>query len=509
MAVSQLKAGAALSYVVLGLNAVVGLFYMPYMLRTMGQSEWGLYSLVASVIGYLTILDLGFGNAIIRYTAKFRAEGKLQEQYSMFGMFFIFYCLIALVALILGGVLYFNVDALFGRTMSPEELRKASTLVIIMVLNLAVTFPMSIFGSIISAYENFVFQKVVQIVRVLLSTVTMILLLRYGYRAIAMAVVTTVFNFSTLLINALYCTYRLQIKLLFRRFDWRFLKEVGIYTFYIFLNIIIDKIYWNTGQFVLGAISGTVAVAVFAVAIMLQGMYMNLSTAVTGIFLPRVTAIAMKEDSEGEISDLFIRLGRIQYIILAYLLSGFILFGRQFIQIWAGAGYDDAYIITLLFFVPLTVPLIQTLGLTILQARNRLRFRSLLYLAIALLSVALQILFARRWGGVGCAVGIAIPLVLGQIVIMNIYYYRYQAIDIPRFWREIIRMSLIPTAVAATCWAVMRFLPTIDSIGSLLGAIALYSAIYMPLFWKFSMNNSERELILSPLRRVINRRKTT
>ena len=79
MAVNQLKAGAALNYVVLGLSNLVGLLYTPYMLRMMGQSEYGLYSLVASVIAYLTIMDFGFGNAIIRYTAKFRAEGKLQD----------------------------------------------------------------------------------------------------------------------------------------------------------------------------------------------------------------------------------------------------------------------------------------------------------------------------------------------------------------------------------------------------------------------------------------------
>ena len=72
MVVNQLKAGAVLNYVVIGLNSLVGLLYTPYMLRMMGQSEYGLYSLVASVIAYLTIMDFGFGNAIIRYTAKFR-----------------------------------------------------------------------------------------------------------------------------------------------------------------------------------------------------------------------------------------------------------------------------------------------------------------------------------------------------------------------------------------------------------------------------------------------------
>ena len=80
---NQLKAGAALSYLSIALNMVVGLVYTPYLLRMLGQSEYGLYSLAASLIAYLTVLDLGFGNAIVRYTAKFRTEGKLREQEEM------------------------------------------------------------------------------------------------------------------------------------------------------------------------------------------------------------------------------------------------------------------------------------------------------------------------------------------------------------------------------------------------------------------------------------------
>ena len=160
MKINQLKAGAVLSYVLLGLSNIVGLLYTPYMLRMMGQSEYGLYSLVASVVGYLTILDLGFGNAIIRYTAKFRAEGKFEEQYSMFGMFIALYSLIAVIALVAGLALYFNVELIFGKAMSADELGKARILMLLMVFNLAFTFPFSLFSSIITAYEDFVFQKV-------------------------------------------------------------------------------------------------------------------------------------------------------------------------------------------------------------------------------------------------------------------------------------------------------------------------------------------------------------
>ena len=185
MRINQIKAGAVLNYVIIFLNAVVGLLYTPYLLRCLGQSEYGLYSLVVPIVGYLTILDFGFGNAVIRYTAKFRAEGKQKEQYEMFGMFVILYSVIALVAFIVGLILYFNVDTLFGDTLTTYELSRTKILMLILVFNLAITFPFSIFGSIITAYEDFVFQKTINIARIILNTVVMIVLLHQGYKAVA------------------------------------------------------------------------------------------------------------------------------------------------------------------------------------------------------------------------------------------------------------------------------------------------------------------------------------
>ena len=474
---NQLKAGAALNYAIILLNTIVGLLYTPYMLRMMGKSEYGLYSLVASVISYLTILDLGLGNAVVRYTAKFRAEGKQREQYEMFGMFFVLYVIIGAVALLLGSALYFNVDAMFGATMTVEELYKARIMILLLVFNLAFTFPMSIFGSIITAYEHFVFPRAVSIIRILLNTGVMICLLYMGYRAVAMVVVQTVFNVATLLLNYIYCKRYLKIRIFFRRFRWGFLQEVAIYSFWIFLNVIMDKVYWSTGQFVLGAVVGTAAVAVFAVAIQLQVMYMQFSTAISQLFLPKITGMVATNDDNRSISDLFIRTGRIQYIVMALVLSGFIVFGRQFIVLWAGAGYEDAYIICLLFFFSLLIPMIQNLGITILQARNQMKFRSLLYIFIAMAALAFQIVLARRYGGVGCAIAVSGALLLGQGLIMNIYYSKRQGIDIGRFWKEIFRMSVIPIAVTTTFLFADR-MTEIDSWRELAVGCAVLRDIY-------------------------------
>ena len=501
---SQLKSGAFLSYVVLALQNLVGLLYTPFMLRMMGKSEYGLYSIAASIVAYLTILDLGFGNAIVRYTAKFRAENKQEEQYEMFGMFFLLYCGIGLIALLAGGVLYWNAENIFDASMTANELSRTKTILALMVFNLAITFPFSLFGSIITAYEQFVFQKLIAIVRIILNTATMIVLLNLGYKAIAMVVVATIFNVLTLGLNFWYCKHYLKIKLKFARFQWGFLKEISVYSFWIFLNAIMDRIYWSTGQFVLGAYAGTVVVAVFAVAIQLEHMYMSFSTAISGVFLPKVTAMAVRESDGRAISDLFIKTGRIQYCVMILVLTGFFLFGRQFIRLWAGEGYDDAYIIAMLFFVPLTVPLIQNLGITILQARNQMKFRSLLYLVISLVSLGAQIPLSKYYGGIGCACAIAGALVLGQIVVMNVYYQVKQKIDIVGFWIEIIKMSVVPAVLTVLTYYVLQQY-VLDTVVKLVAGIVLYLVVYLPLFFKLSMNAYERDLILKPIKKILKR----
>ena len=501
---NQLKTGALLNYVIILLNTLVGLLYTPYMLRMMGQSEYGIYSLAASVISYLTILDLGFGNAVVRYTAKYRAEGKQTEQYELFGMFFILYIVIGVIAFLAGLGLFFNVDSMFGDTMTALELDRARTMMLLLVFNLAFTFPMSIFGSIITAYERFVFPRVINIVRILLNTLVMICLLSMGYRAVAMVVVQTVFNVLTLVLNYIYCRKRLKIKMYFRKFKWGFLKEVAIYSFWIFLNVIMDRIYWSTGQFVLGAFVGTVAVAVFAVAIQLQHLYMQFSSAISGIFLPKVTGMVAKSNDRNAISELFIRTGRIQYIVMALILSGFIVFGYQFIALWAGPGYEDAYVICLLFFTSLVIPLIQNLGVTILQARNQMKFRSLLYIVIAVIALAFQIVLAKQYGGIGCAVAVAGALFLGQGVIMNVYYYKKQDINIFVFWKEILKMSVVPVAVTCISILIVRSCD-IDSWGELFAAMLLFVSVYIPLFWRFSMNEYEKNLMKSPLKGLMSK----
>lgn len=474
------------------------------MLRMLGQSEYGLYSLAASLIAYLTVLDLGFGNAIVRYTAKFRAEGKTNEQEEMFGMFFLLYIGIGLIALIIGLILFLNVGNLFSAKMSAYEVSRMRIMLGLMTFNMAFTFPMSIWGSIMTAYERFVFQRIVSIIRSVMNPIVMVALLVIGYKAVVMVIVTTIFNVVTLFINWWYCKHRLNIKVRFARFKWEFLREVSIYSFWIFLNVIMDRIYWSTGQFILGMYRGTESVAVYSVAIQLKDMFYMFSTAISGVFLPKVTALVCKGVSDKEVSDLFIRTGRIQYILMSFVLTGFILLGRSFVNLWAGPDYNQSYIIALLFFIPTLVPLIQNLGITILMARNQLRFRSLLILIISVASLFLAVPLAYRFGAIGCAIATSIAIIIGHGIILNIYYDKEIRLDILLFWKEIIKMSFVPLIIIIIGGIVLRFIAVNTFTSFVVAGLAL-TVIFVPSFYFISMNKSERELFTKPIIQLVKR----
>jgi len=499
---NQRKIGALLSYAVIILNLVVGLIYTPFLIRKLGQAEYGLYSIIHSVMNYLTVMDMGFGNAIIIYTARYINQGDKKKQDKLHGMFFIIYCIIGVLSAIVGFILYLNVNSLFGNSMSIVELNEAKMMMLILILNLAITFPLSIFGYIITAHEKFVISKCIKILQIILQPIIMIPLLFMGYKAIAMVTVLTITNILCLLLNMLVCIKKLDVKLKFKGFDFILLKEIFKYSVFIFLNQIIDKINWSLDQFILGSIAGTVITAIYSVAGQLNTMYMNFSTAISGVMLPKVTKMEDNKATNEDFTAIFIKTGRVQYILMALIITGFVLFGQVFINWWAGSGYKDTYVIACILMIPITIPLIQNVGLSILQAKNLYKYRTIIFIFIAVLNVCISIPLTKIYGGIGAAIGTATSLILGQGIILNIYYHKKVGINIIKFWKNILKMS-VPIVFAVLFGVGLNIFIVSNSILILAIKIIVYSSVYGVLMWLFGMNSYEKDMIKKPIKKML------
>ncbi|HHD2754442.1 TPA: oligosaccharide flippase family protein [Clostridium perfringens] len=498
---NEYKLGAILSYVSLGIKNIVSLLYTPLMIRMLGKSEYGLYTLSNSVVGYLGILDMGFGNAVVRYITKAKAEEDKESEYSLVGMFIFLYSIIALLVLLCGSFLVFNIETLFGNGLNTNELNIMKYLMCLMVFNLVISLPFSVFSAIITVHERFVFPKILEIVRSLLNPLIMIPLLLMGYKSIAMTVVATIINILCICVNIYYCFVILKVKIKFKCIDFSVLKEIFGYSFFIFLNIIVDKIYWSTDQLILGGMLGATSVAIYSVGSTLNTYYMMFSTSISGMFLPKITRMVSKNSSNKELSDLFIKVGRVQYIIMSFILVGFILLGKDFVNIWAGDGYENSYYIALVVMIPLTIPLIQNLGISILQAKNMHKDRSKIYLFIAVLNVIITIPFIKFFGAIGAAFATSLALIIGNIIIINIYYHKKVGLDIKRFWNEILRMT-IPVISTLFISGFLINVITINGIFRFFINAIIITLTFIPLMWFLGMNNYEKNLISKPLNKM-------
>lgn len=206
---------------------------------------------------------------------------------------------------------------------------------------------------------------------------------------------------------------------------------------------LIDQVFWKTNQIILGVISGTAAVTVYSTASIIYMGYMQLSVAISGGYLPHVMAMVAEKATAEKLSALFIQIGRWQYYLLGLVATGFIIFGREFIHMWAGDGFEEAYGITLLISLPFNIDLIQNIGNSILQAKNCYDFRAKVLFVSGVFSLAFAIPLGIRFGGTGCAFATGLSMLLGNGLVMNWFYARRIHLAIGEFWRRIGRISLV------------------------------------------------------------------
>ena len=270
---NQLKLGVTLSYFTTAINFLIHLLYTPVMIRLLGQSEYGLYTLVSSVIGYLSLFSLGFSGAYLRFYS--RRKDNEEEVAKLNGLYLIVFLVMALACFICGMFLADNSAWVFGDKLDEREIERATVLMRILVINIALAFPNSVFDSIITAHERFLFQRLLNLACLIFNPLIAMPLLLIGYKSVAIVVVTTLLTVFKLGFNLFFCFVKLGIKFNFRKFDISVFKEMGVFSFFIFLNMIIDQANWSVDKFILGRVSGTQSVAIYGVGASLFAVYVE------------------------------------------------------------------------------------------------------------------------------------------------------------------------------------------------------------------------------------------
>ena len=286
--INQLKAGTLITYITIIISTIIPLLYTPVMLRILGQAEYGLYSLSNSVISYLSLLTLGLGTTITRYIMKYRTAGDKVMLERVAGLFILIYVVISLITMVTGFGISLFTETFFSNGLASEEINKLRILIVIMTISAAFSIIPGVYSTIIICYEKYIFRKLMDMILTIASPILNLVVLYMGLASIGMALLSLAVQIIVFVINVFYCNKKLNIHPSLKNPPKELLKPIFSFTVFVFIGLIADLLYWATDKVLIGAMVGSVAVAVYNIGSTFNAMLQNLSSAISGVFGPRV-----------------------------------------------------------------------------------------------------------------------------------------------------------------------------------------------------------------------------
>jgi len=494
--VSQIKIGALLNYTTIFLTNVIGILLTPFILNHLGTAEYGIYLTIGALVGTISLLDFGLNNTIVRFVAKYKAQKDTIGQENFLATAFILYGIISSLIVIIGVIFYGYLEAYFTQ-MDAQEIEIAKVIFIIFIFNLATGLPGGALTGICYGYERFVFSKSLNIIRYILRSIVVVAILSMGGKAIALVIIDSIFNILIIIITGYYVFKTLEIKIKLHNFSVRFIKEIFGYSTWIFVFALVSLFQWQAGHWVLGHISPPEVLSIYGIGIVLGTYYGAFSTAISSLFLPRATQMSVANATGEELTSMMIKIGRISFIVLMYILIAFVLFGKQFVFLWVGKelgeiGSFQSWMIAVLIMVAYTLPLVQGFGNSILEAKSKLAFKAILYLSFMILGTALGAYLATKHGAIGMIIGSITAWIIVQNV-MNFYYHHRIGLNILRFFKELLHKTFFALLIIIAIGYVIRFIPGDGWINFVIKAIC-YTLVFTFTIYHLGCIAFEKEL---------------
>lgn len=498
---SERKFAVVLSYANIIIKNLIVFLYTPFLLKYLGQAEYGIYQMTNSVIMGLSVLSMGFSGSYVRFFMRYKTKKDEEGIKNLNGMYLLLFVGIAFLSLFIGLILVMNTKTIFGTSFTVEEVRITKILMGILVFNIALTFPSSVFDCNILAQERLKFQQSRQIVQTLLAPLVSIPLVLLGMGSIAVVGAQTLTTLILMILNIKYAVIQLGMRFNFKKIPLGLLKEVSVFSFFIFLSQIIDLANNNIPSFIVGALLGAKDVAIYSVAAQVKNLFFMLSVGLSGVFVPHINELVSKDAPKKLLLDLMVKVGRLQFILLTFILGGFISVGQYFIKIWAGEANIQAYYLIILMIFPVLIPLSQNVGIEIQRAMNRHYFRSVVYLIFAVINVIVTAISVNNFGVLGATFGYVIAMICANGMAMNWYYQNKMGLNMKKFVRSLTNI-LIPFVFATF---VVSFVSNLINqmnitVFCLLGI--LYSLIYGLLYYFVSASKLEIDYFKGLINRV-------
>lgn len=486
--------GMTLSYANTFLNMITGLFLSSFLLRQLGDTEYGVYQTVASFANYLVLLEFGTGTVMARNLSVCRSNGdtKLQIEKNISTIWSITNILAVLIAAV-SVVFYISFDTIYASSLTPEQISLGKNIFIFITVYLLASFYIQTLNGVMLAHEDYTYASGTSIVRIIARTLILTVLLLNWKHGIIIAIVDACLGISLALFGYTYAVRKFKIRIDFRNFDKLILKSSLPLCLAIFLQAIINQANSNVGKFILGISVGPEDVSLYSVGLYVYSIFSSLSTIPLSLYVPQVTKDVISGKRDKELTDSLVQPSRLMVIVSGSVLFGFVAAGRQFVEIVYGTQYMLAWSIALILIVPMFINMTIGIVINVLDAMNKRLSRSVILMISTALNIVLTILLIGRVGVIGAAISTGVSMIL-QVLLLSIYYSKRINIKVAylfyRAYKGILSYQMIGAIVG---YLVGRIIPNVYF--SFVVSGMTYILIAFGGFLLFGKNDKEKQMI--------------
>lgn len=500
------KVGVIFSYVLMFVEICSTMLFTPFLIRTLGQAEYGIYHLILSVLSYFTLLDLGVGSSVIRYMSKYSAEKNKNAQRSFMGVTTIYYLIIAAVALLIGLVVRQNLSSIFETGLTVAEIELARKLFSIAICNTVVTLATSAFSNAIIAHEHFMVSKGTTIIMTIVKVLFSVVALKMGMSSMGVLAVHLITNCITRGIYVCYVLFKLKITPSFKNIQFSFLKEVASYSSFILLQLIASYINSMSDQILLGmfAKGSAVIIGIYSIGAQILQYFKTVGAHFTGVLMPGLVRLVDSKPTRETYENEMIKIGRIVFMVLGLVWCVFLVFGKDFICMWAGEENSQAYIVALALMFPTLFGYAQGAGYQLLQAMAKHKLPAIIQVCSAVLHIILVIVL-MKWNALyGTVIGSFIAIFLCDMVVMNLMYKKQIGIRLSVLFGGMFKGTLPCLAIATVLGFALKTLnfSRFGWLGFVINC-GVMVAIYGVTMLLYGMNDYEKNMLFKPFKKIL------
>ena len=500
--------GIVISYVYFVANTILSIAVSAFIVRTVGKTDYGVYQSITAFITFLVLFEFGMSTVMTRNLSLISKDpensSEIDKNVSTIWSTTIILSIIILIFLV---IFYFLIPLIYSGSFTGEQISLAKNIFIFTGINLVVTFLCSTLNGLILAYEEYTFEKYINLAKLIIRSILIVTLLLIDANILIVAIVDMALGILVLLFTIIYSVHKFKAKLTFKYFDKTIFKLALPLALAMLIQGVVNTANTVVDKFLISIMMTPEDVSVYSITMLIFSMYSSIGTLPNRLFLPSI-AKDVKAGLEGkEFTKTLVEPVRLNVLIMGIVGFGYFLVGKQFISLVYGPDYVDAWTYSLILLLPLFIFLTDAIMAHVLTIYNKRQVMSYISLAATLINIGLTVIGIKFFGMVGAAVATAISIII-QIISLNIYYSKKLKISVFYLFKEAFKGTIPTLLISFAVSLPLVFLLPNDYLKFFVSG-AVFLILFLLLFAFFGANQWEKAKINSLLVKLHLKKKTT